>query len=166
MDEAKRLQSRIDNYDLYSYEYQKRFITSLTVVSGTSFGFCLTFSQKFDNPESLLINMLFSMWCFLAALVFSGALSIIMSVRYDRLGLSTTMSQFARRREIAEKTKKFDGVNKYISAEVYSEMGSSDYKIARRLYTLYLVFSIISAVLIVLGLAWPLILLSKNGFIS
>jgi len=164
MDELERLEATINKYEQYSYDYEKRFITSLSLISGASLGFCITFSQTFDDPERFLHAMLFSMWCFLGALALSGSLTFLMAQRYDKLSLGASSSRLARIRKLAEETNQFEGVNKYISAEVYQSLSNSDYSNARRIRFLFLTFSGTSALLIFIGLSVPLIILSTKGY--
>jgi hypothetical protein len=71
-------------FDKLSEDYEKRFITSLTVLSGAGFVSLISFSQSFEFPTEFLSKMLPSLWFFLA-LSFSGTLPMLLSLRFKYL---------------------------------------------------------------------------------
>lgn len=166
MDKIDLLQEREKKYDAHAYDHEKRFVTSLTLVSGASLAFILTFSQALDDPERFLNSLVFSMWCFFVGIATSGSLSFILSIRYSRLGLSLSMARASLLRTLAEETNDFSNVNKYIPAQVLSNLSAKDYAVARNLNRLYFTLLSISAMAILAGLAWPLITLTRHGYFT
>ena len=69
-------------FDGFSYEYEKKFITSLTIVSAAGLASLISFSQTYENPEIFLESILLSLWGFFFGLVFSGALPLVISIAF------------------------------------------------------------------------------------
>lgn len=162
--ESNKVNSEVHN-DV-SLEYQKRYITSLAVVSAVSLGFCLSISQGFDYPERFLRAMLPSLWSFAIALLTSGFLPFLASKKYARL---RDMNFFNIKEYLAkkgEKDQQLGLMDLEAQESLFSGFASSSFKKSKFYDRLYTVVLSLASLSIMTGILWPLVLLSVRGYIS
>ena len=167
-------------FDTFSYEYEKRFFTSLTIISAAGFASLISFSQTYENPESFLKAIVPSLWGFVIGLVLSGSLPFVLAKLYshksghfaeahNREQNEQAASKFpeiiASPQALADRSNvernHFKGMAEQHGANAEKAWsGFSKWRWCKRIITLIASLSIIFAVL------WPLLLITINGKIS
>ena len=156
--------SVLEKYDRYSYEYERRFISSIGVFAAAGFAFCFTSSRFTDDIERFLEALLPSLWGFLLALVLSGVAPWLKSLQYRKLRDSIYSSESAKVISVGPKDD-----NSLLTREMKAKalLNFSDKDFKKHQYWLWASRTalVISALSLVFALSWPLVLLSTKGYI-
>ena len=155
--------------NIRSYEYQRRFITSLTVASAASLVSLISFSQDYQDAEAFLNSNLTSIWAFLISFVLSGSVPYFLSKKHaarsnisainsneismDRASIAVTHQRLLSLNERGFLFKMKDGQD-------YGELSSKAYQIWKHLSNMFL---FISVVFFLTGLVFPIIKITLNG---